>query len=83
MPGISPTLSKEAEALVARLPPAPPPQTDTPNASAYTIEHAAAAASGLSEPCPACNTVIPLESPDAESAVCANGHVWGASSSLS
>ncbi|KAI0741644.1 transcription factor IIIC subunit delta N-term-domain-containing protein [Daedaleopsis nitida] len=76
MPWISPALAKEAEVLAARLPPTPQPQTDTPNASHYTNEGAAAAASGLGEPCPACNTVIPPESPDAESAVCANGHVW-------
>ena len=79
-PDVAPALAKEAEELLALLPPLPS-QPGSPIPGANTGGAAAPPGSpnpSLCEPCPACNTAIPLGPPDAESAVCANGHVWGA-----
>ncbi|TFK90124.1 hypothetical protein K466DRAFT_638963 [Polyporus arcularius HHB13444] len=75
----APALAKEAEHLWAQLPLAP-------HAVAAGMQiNAASPAVGITheqegdrmdELCPACNSTIPLQSMDAESAVCTNGHVW-------
>ena len=78
-------MSKEAEELLAQL---PAPQQAFPDGQISAASPAATLGpvqdgNSLDELCPACNAAIPVQSMAAESAVCANGHVWGTSAQSS
>ncbi|RPD64172.1 hypothetical protein L227DRAFT_571740 [Lentinus tigrinus ALCF2SS1-6] len=75
----APALAKEADTLLAQLSSAPQP--GPPDAQISAASPAAELAPiqdghSMDELCPACNGVVPLQSMDAEGAVCTNGHVW-------
>lgn len=67
VPGTPSALAKEAGELLSQLLP-----------TANTDPSGPGIKDSLDELCPACHASIPLQ--DADSAVCPNGHVWGASS---
>ncbi|KAI0695325.1 putative zinc-finger of transcription factor IIIC complex-domain-containing protein [Cerioporus squamosus] len=77
--GAGPVLAKEAEKLLAQLPPAPHSGSAGVQISAASpaveINHVQGEVR-LDEQCPACSGAVPLQSMDGDSAVCTNGHVW-------
>ena len=77
--GAPPMLAKEAEELSMRLLQSAPHPDSSTDATAGDSARGSRSVDNPVEPCPACHGSIPLSLSETESAVCANGHVWGAS----